>query len=150
MFLECLGSLLFTLLQGLGLGMSVACGVWAVRRFGRGWKGALPPLAGALLGLLFQAAACRAGFFWASAAAASTGEIPLPWVLLWLLGLTAAAFLAVAAVGIFALSCLAAAGGRAEMAGQPPQSGKDPWWQGFFLTSKFIDIQYLYIVFQMR
>lgn len=127
MSLECLGSLLFTLLQGLGLGMSVACGVWAVRRFGRGWKGALPPLAGALLGLLFQAAACRAGVFWASAAASSTGEIPLPWVLLWLLGLTAAVFLAVAAVGIFALSCLAAAGGRAEMAGQPPQSGKDPW-----------------------
>ena len=88
MFLECLGSLLFTLLQGLGLGMPVACGVWAVRRFGRGWKGALPPLA--------------------------------------------------------------AAGGRAEMAGQLPQSGKDPWWQGFFLTSEFIDIQYLYIVFQMR
>ncbi len=88
MFLECLGSLLFTLLQGLGLGMSGACCVWAVRRFGRGWKGALPPLA--------------------------------------------------------------AAGGRAEMAGQLPQSGKDPWWQGFFLTSEFIDIQYLYIVFQMR
>ena len=104
MFLECLGSLLFTLLQGLGLGMSVACGVWAVRRFGRGWKGALSPLAGALLGLLFQAAACRAGVFWASAAASSTGEIPLPWVLLWLLGLTAAVSLAVAAVGIFALS----------------------------------------------
>lgn len=122
MCFELSDGLLFTALQALCLGWSAVCCARLALHFGWEVKKSLPLLVGALLGLMLQAAACQAGIGWASAVASSTGEIPIPWVLLWLLCLAAAAFLTVAAVGMFALSCLAAAGGKAEKVGQPPQS----------------------------